>query len=353
MYTTYTLNVLSKDYLDGAFEIDHSTGILVVARKLDREMQDEYRLEVRSLDTSILNNPQSAAITIKIEVIDVNDNAPLWPSDPITIRVMEDTPAGSHLYSFNATDVDYGLNGVIHYKIIKQSPIQTNSIFILDPLTGDLTLNGTVDFETVDEYILIIEAQDQSMNLTERLSSTLTVKIILLDVNDNAPVFVTPNSDGTEVILNESDLNGRNIIHILATDKDADENGRISYSIVSGNEGGFFSLDSNNGRLEILKPLSIIRSNEKQPESNLITFNLIIKASDHGMPIRKESETNLKIRVKGSTSSSPRFLQSVYHVNITENTPLNSFVIRVGAKSLQPENGKSIINHINLTLITN
>lgn len=84
---TYTLNPLTKDLIEGAFDIDRHSGNLVVARLLDRELQSEFRLEIRALDTTASNNPQSSAITVKIEVADVNDNAPQWPQDPIDLQV--------------------------------------------------------------------------------------------------------------------------------------------------------------------------------------------------------------------------------------------------------------------------
>jgi len=86
---TYTLNPLTKDLIEAAFDIDRHSGNLVVARLLDREVQSEFRLEIRALDTTASNNPQSSAITVKIEVADVNDNAPEWPQDPIDLQVIK------------------------------------------------------------------------------------------------------------------------------------------------------------------------------------------------------------------------------------------------------------------------
>lgn len=84
---TYTLTPLTKDLIEGAFDIDRHSGNLVVSKLLDREVQTEFKLEIRALDTTASNNPQSSAITVKIEVADVNDNAPKWAQDPIDLQV--------------------------------------------------------------------------------------------------------------------------------------------------------------------------------------------------------------------------------------------------------------------------
>lgn len=68
VHVTYTLTPLTSDVIVGAFDMDRNTGSLVVARKLDREQQSEFRLEIRALDISASNNPTSSAVTVKVEV---------------------------------------------------------------------------------------------------------------------------------------------------------------------------------------------------------------------------------------------------------------------------------------------
>jgi len=69
-------------------------------------------------------------------------------------------------------------------------------------------------------------------------------------------------------------------------------------------------------------------------------YNLMIKASDHGNPVPKDAKMSLQIIIQGATNNPPRFLEPVYYVNISENIPSGSFVIRVGAKSFQPDSSK-------------
>ncbi|GBP84748.1 Protein dachsous [Eumeta japonica] len=321
-HKSYLLMPLTSDYSPGSFEIDRRTGALVVARQLDREMQDEYRLEVRALDTSATNNPQSSAVTIKIEIEDVNDNPPLWLTDPIIVEVSEVTPVGVNVYNFSVIDPDLGPNGEINFKIISSIPSATN-IFTLDPLTGILTLSSTLNYELTKEYWLVLEATDRALNLSERMSTAVTVHIIVTDENDNFPIFVSEQK--ISVSLNA--LSGT-FYQALAIDEDSGDNGRISYYISSGNDHTYFSMEYDTGKLSLSKKyaLDIGRIRPRQ-------YKLNITASDHGIPFPKQSQMTLIISLQESRNIPPRFAEPYYKTNISEDIRPGSFVIRVTAKS--------------------
>ncbi|XP_037958849.1 protein dachsous [Teleopsis dalmanni] len=349
LHITYTLTSLTKDSIEGAFDIDRHTGSLVVARKLDRELQAEYRLEVRALDTSASNNPQSSAITVKVEIADVNDNAPKWAIDPIIINVSEDTEPGTIIYNFTATDADTGTNGELQYKLLP------TLLFAVDALTGTLTLLAPLDYETINEYMLIVQALDQSSNITERLLTTVTAVLKVVDTNDNEPQFVSPtaaqNSNAATasmpsatVYLSDAVRIGETITHIVAIDKDSGDNGRIEYAIVSGNENGRFRINSLTGYIELAKSLPPIAHSANgvattadpthaHTHFNQNVYNLVISASDNGSPAPRQSLLNLQLLVQGTTSNPPRFLQVTYYANISENAQSGSFVTQVVAKS--------------------
>lgn len=348
VHVTYTLTPLTSDVMVGAFDMDRNTGSLVVARKLDREQQNEFRLEIRALDISASNNPQSSAVTVKVEITDINDNAPVFSQkDPISIEVLEDASVGSLIYNFTATDADTGSNSDIQYRLVKPVPSEHDT-FAVDPLTGALTLLTSLDYENQSEYILIVAATDQSSNVSERLSTSVTARVTIIDTNDNNPVFVQPTVKDTVVYLSDSATVGQLLTHVIAVDKDNGQNGLISYSIVSGNEDGRFNIDTNNGFIELAKPLirkiesTAKTSSNQNSVSNLISgkYNLVVSATDHGTPSPKEARVNIKIVIQGSTNNPPRFLDSVYYANITENVSLGSFVVRVNAKSFNNENGE-------------
>lgn len=324
-HITYTLTSLVSDSIRDAFDIDRSTGSLVVARELDRETQAEYRLEVRALDTSTMNNPQSSAITVRVDIDDANDNSPKWAQDPVMIPIDENTDVGTAVYNFTAFDADSGSNGDLRYHLVKQYP-NTNT-FTVDSLTGTLILSGSLDFETTQEYNIVVKATDQSLNISERRSTSVTARIIVTDFNDNSPKFVVPTT--STALLTESATIGMTIIHLVAVDIDSGDNGRVTYVISSGNDAGLFSLGYDTGILTLAKPLLY---NQK-------TFVLNITANDHGTPTRKAS-MELKLVVQGNVNGPPKFLESEYTASIPEDAFIGSVVTKVTAKSGLAEESK-------------
>lgn len=172
----YTLNFVSPSDIEKPFDIDRRSGSLVVIKELDREVCAEYRLEVRILDTSA--NPQSSAIIVKVELLDVNDNAPEWKTDPLLISLSEDSLVGTTVWNFSATDLDSGPNKEIRYGLVSQWPALEQPVFSVDSLTGNLILNGPLDYEKIKEFTLIVKATDQCVNATERRSTAVTVQVI-------------------------------------------------------------------------------------------------------------------------------------------------------------------------------
>lgn len=195
----FTLDSLTPISEFPAFDVDRSTGQLVVAHSLDRENVSEYYLEIRALDTSSIGNPQSIAVSVKIVIEDANDNPPRWPQDPITVRVSEKAAIGSTIHNLEASDLDSGLNGDLRYSLVAEFP--STGSFAVDSLTGALTLAKRLDREKRAEYTLILKALDRAPP-GEQLAATVTARIIVLDQNDNDPVFVAPESTKIAVASN-------------------------------------------------------------------------------------------------------------------------------------------------------
>lgn len=114
---------------------------------------------------------------VKIELLDVNDNAPRWKVDPLRIPVPEDSLIGTTVWNFSATDADAGANKEIRYGLVHQWPSFDYPIFSVDPLTGNLVVETALDYEKIKEFTLVVKATDQAVNASERLSTLLTVQV--------------------------------------------------------------------------------------------------------------------------------------------------------------------------------
>ncbi|EFN78559.1 Protein dachsous [Harpegnathos saltator] len=312
----FTLDSLTPISEFPAFDVDRSSGQLVVAHSLDRENVSEYHLEIRALDTTSIGNPQSIAVSVKIIIEDANDNPPRWPQDPITVRVSERAAIGSTIYNLTASDLDSGLNGELRYGLVAEFP--STCSFAVDSLTGALTLAKSLDREERAEYTLILKASDRAPP-GEQLASTVTARIIVLDQNDNDPVFVAPES--TKIAVASNLQPGASLVRVVAVDKDSGDNGQVSYVISSGNEEGRFSVGYESGIVSLEKPIA-------RP------MDLEITASDHGSPPRK---TVLKLSLTPSTtrvSGPPRLLLPNPVIRISENLKVGAVVLNVAGPAV-------------------
>jgi protocadherin-16/23 len=282
-------------------------------------------------------------VSVRVDVADVNDNAPHWAEDPVSIPIQEDTPVGSVVWNFTASDADAGSNGEMRYSLVKQWPNTTRTpAFTVDPLTGTLTLNADLDYETLPEYTLVVQATDQPSNKSERLSTSVTARVMVTDANDNAPVFLSPAS--SSVFLSDSATVGSTLCHVVAVDRDSGENGRVTYVIASGNQEGKFALSYDTGVLTLARPLVSMDAPGNRKGSGTSVgagrYILNVTASDHGSPTPKYATKVLHLIVQGTKESPPRFLHSLYHANVSEDAATGSYVTKVLARSAMSESGK-------------
>ncbi|XP_032666091.1 protein dachsous isoform X2 [Odontomachus brunneus] len=312
----FTLNSLTPISEFPAFDVDRSSGQLVVAHSLDRENVSEYHLEIRALDTTSIGNPQSIAVSVKIIIEDANDNPPRWPQDPIIVHIPETVAIGSTIYNLTASDLDSGLNGELRYSLVAEFP-PTNS-FAVDSLTGALTLAKSLDREERAKYTLILKASDRAPP-GEQLASTVTAKIVVLDQNDNDPVFIAPES--TKIAVASNLQPGTSLVRVVAVDKDFGNNGRVSYVITAGNEEARFSVGYESGIVSLEKPIA-------RP------MDLEITANDHGLPPRKAV---LKLSLTPSmtqASGPPRLLLPNPVVEISEDLQVGTAVLNVAGPAV-------------------
>lgn len=328
MYTIQSISTTGT--VTNAFDIDASSGSLIVTQKLDREQQSVYNLEIRASDKTGATNSQGSTIGVRIELLDVNE-PPKWTNDPIEIEVMENSVIGMSLYNFSAVDADAEANGIVRYELVDEMPATGKRTFRVDPITGTLTHTVAIDYETVDEYILVVKAIDQAMNVSERLSSLVTARIRILDANDFTPKFISPSDDNAMIYVSEALPVGHTIMRVIAIDKDAGQNGRIKYSIVG--KPVHFAIDASNGTITLIRPFISTATNGYDATTR--KHSLTISASDNGHPSPLTTRITIQIMVQESNNTPPRFIEPIYHVNITENIPIGSFVAQVRAQSFQ------------------
>ncbi|XP_065601880.1 protocadherin-16 [Cyrtonyx montezumae] len=298
---------------DGTFVVDSVTGEIYAAQELDYETGARHTLQVSAEDMQH-GYPSSRLLLVQIHVQDCNDQAPTFPEDPITIVVPENTQAGSSVFTFQAVDGDgVGPNSQVRYAMLRQEP--PGAPFQLDSRSGLLTLRHSLDREAAASFLLVVEATDQARNVSQRRSAAVTARVFVTDVNDNAPVFLSPAA----VSVVEDRPTGFVALHVVAQDNDLGENGRVSYSLRAGNSDGRFHLNPSTGALSVVRALN---------REEVVQHNLTVVATDHGFPRRSATQL-LSILVLDVNDEAPTFEKPEYEAHVTENLPAGSPVLQV------------------------
>uniref|UniRef100_UPI00358DE9BE protocadherin-16 n=1 Tax=Myxine glutinosa TaxID=7769 RepID=UPI00358DE9BE len=296
------------------FRFDEKSGELYTARVLDHESQDRYTFVAVSSAT---------VIPVSVLVLDVNDNAPVFPATTVHFLVSEQAPVGTRFPLEPADDADSDLLDVQGY--VLRSGDLTDS-FVLETwragggkLLVDLALQQALDRETVSEYSLLLEAFDGG---DPPRSGVLMVHVDVLDENDNPPVF---SKSYYEASLSENTAPGVRVLPVVATDRDAGRNAAISYSISRrwSDPHPFFSIDEHSGLVRLHRPVDF----------ELQTMHeFIVEARDNGS--EPEVGTSIvTVSVTDFNDNAPEirviWLTKNGEPKIRENVPLGTFVARI------------------------
>ncbi|XP_031153242.2 protocadherin Fat 4 [Sander lucioperca] len=263
------------------FVVDAVRGVITVMDKLDRERDSNYTLTLTAVDQG--NKHRSATAAISVTVLDVNDFAPVFTPQTLTIHVMENEEDPAQLTrQVSALDEDLGINSQLTYFIQKEN---SNGLFSITP-SGMFQILHSLDREGESLYLVTIIAVDSGL---PPLTGTLTIHVVVDDVNDNRPEF-------TEVVYNtivsEDSPTGTVFAMITASDNDEGVSGEIRYSMenldvpfaIEETSGELFTTDVLDRETVAIYRLIVIGSDEHptQPLSSSVLVTVLIgDINDH------------------------------------------------------------------------
>ncbi|XP_036933530.1 protocadherin alpha-2-like isoform X29 [Acanthopagrus latus] len=286
---------------------------LVLQKALDREKQPVITLILTAVDGG--KPARSGTLKIHVNVIDANDNPPMFSKSLYKLRVHENAAQRSVIIKLNATDLDEGMNSKISYSLIKRGSTDRSNIFDLNPETGEITVKGTLDYEETPAYEVRVQARDQGISPRSAHAKLL---IEIIDVNDNAPEIsvtslMTPVKEDAEL--------GTIVALVTVSDKDGGNNGVTNCKVVGSVPFKLKSNYKNDYSLVVDGPLD---------RENTSVYNVTIKATDEGSPPLSSIRV-ITVHVSDVNDNAPRFMEPVINVYVKENSPTGSVISTVTA----------------------
>nr|XP_009688570.1 PREDICTED: protocadherin gamma-C3 [Struthio camelus australis] len=286
---------------------------LVLEKELDREEQRELHLVLTALDGGSL--PRSASVQISVEVVDANDNAPVFNHSTYKASVRENTPSGALVARISAYDLDDGPNGDIVFSFSSHTPAKVRELFALDSATGELRVKGQLDYEETKLYEIYLQAKDKGV-----VPGVAHCKVLVevVDVNDNAPE-VTVTSVYSPVP--EDAAPGTVVALLSVTDLDSGDNGLVNCFISPGIP---FTLSSS------LKNYYTLKTKEALDREKASEYNITITTRDSGSPPLSAVKQVL-VQVSDINDNAPKSLQDSYDVYVPENNAAGIPILNVSA----------------------
>ncbi|CAI5780395.1 protocadherin alpha-5-like isoform X10 [Podarcis lilfordi] len=293
----------------------HNKPLAIVLKKpLDREEAPVHRLSLTATDGG---KPElTGTVQLVINVLDANDNPPVFNQSVYKVTLLENAATGTLVIKLNATDLDEGINKEISYSFTNHVPLNFQKIFTINSNTGEIMVNGRVDFEDISVYDLQIVAEDKG-NLP--LSGHCQVIIEVLDVNDNAPEV---SVSSLSVPVPEDSPLGTVVALISVSDRDSGANGQVSCSLWP--PGLPFKLAST------FKNYYSLVVSELLDREQVAEYKLMVMAQDQGVP-PLSATGSLLVPISDINDNAPTFAQPSYTVFVKENNPPGAHIFTVSA----------------------
>ncbi|XP_075020928.1 protocadherin gamma-B1-like [Calonectris borealis] len=270
---------------------------LIIASALDREKVSAYNITITARDRG--SPALSSRAALVLEVSDVNDNAPVFEEAAYSAYVAENNAAGAPVLRVRARDADAGANGRVSYWLAGGSAGAAGAAAYVsvEARSGAVYAQRSFDYEQCREFAVAVRAQDGG---APARSSTATVRVFVLDRNDNAPRVLWPAAGAGAAgsagaagaaagaaaapfeVVPRSAAAGYLVAKVVAVDADAGRNAWLSYELVQAAEPALFRVGLHSGEVRTARAVS---------ERDAAKQRLVAVVKDHGQPALSATAT--------------------------------------------------------------
>ncbi|XP_077330335.1 protocadherin gamma-C5-like isoform X28 [Lithobates pipiens] len=296
------------------FNIDQKYGALIIQERIDRESLCGSSSSCLLHLEVVAENPLEL-FSLEIEILDINDNYPIFSVTDQEIKLIELFANPGVRFSLpTAKDLDVGKNGVRHYSLNQNPYFSLSEKYRSDGiLIAELVLEKNLDREEKSEHKLILSATDGG---EPPRSGSTQINIIVLDFNDNAPVF---DQASYKVGLMENLPLNTIVLKLNATDLDDSMNSEILYSFddhTSDSAKEIFEVDEKTGEIFIKGVVDFEIAK---------MYELFVKAVDKGSP-KLEGRCVVQVEVQDVNDNVPEIVFTSKNNVVPENAPVGSIV---------------------------
>uniref|UniRef100_A0A8D1TD68 Cadherin domain-containing protein n=1 Tax=Sus scrofa TaxID=9823 RepID=A0A8D1TD68_PIG len=253
-------------------EVNLQNGILFVNSRIDREELCGRGLEC-SIHLEVIVERPLQVFHVEVEVRDINDNPPLFSASEQKLSIPESRLLDSRFPLEGASDADVGENAMLTYRL---SPSEFFALDIINKKDKGkfpvLVLRKLLDREENPQLQLSLTATDGGK---PELTGSVTLLILVLDANDNAPIF---DRSLYEVKMRENSANQTLVIGLNASDADEGINKEIIYSfssLVPPSIRSKFLINESTGEIRVNDAIDFEDSN---------TYEIHVDVTDKGQP---------------------------------------------------------------------
>ncbi|XP_063304033.1 protocadherin gamma-B5-like isoform X34 [Pelobates fuscus] len=249
---------------------------LITTSPMDRETTSEYNITILAEDQG--SPPMSTQKNVRLMLLDVNDNSPLFSQASYVAYVPENNTPGSSIHSVSASDIDDGENAQILYSIlntnIDEMPISTYISIKQD--TGIIYAQRSFDYEQLREFQFQVMVKDRG---SPSLSNNVTVRICIIDKNDNAPniLYPSPDLEGTSSFEFIQHFSKKDYLvsKVIAVDADSGHSAWLSYHFIEVPDSSLFVIGQHTGEIRLARDLQ---------DTDLHRQKIVVMVKDNGVP---------------------------------------------------------------------
>ncbi|XP_055782719.1 protocadherin beta-16-like isoform X23 [Salvelinus fontinalis] len=291
-------------------ELNKERGVLLIKERIDREALCRQTTPCALHFQIIMENPIEF-YRVTIEIIDINDNAPVFKNNAMKFEISESAVTGAKFVLERAFDSDIGANGLQSYSL---NPTEHFILKLQGQADGskkvEMVLQKPLDREKQEQISLVLTALDGG---EPTMSGTVQIHVTVLDVNDNAPVFTQAIYKASVV---ENSKRGTLLTTVRATDIDNGSNGLVTYSISSSIDGilDLFEIDESNGEVRLIGKVDYETAKH---------YHIDIEAKDQG---GLSDSSKLVVDIVDVNDNNPLIDMMSTSKSIAENSPSHTII---------------------------